>query len=158
MPCPSPGGLPDPGIEPAFLFFFLDLRFLCLLHWQANSVRLEPPGKCVLVAQSVRLCAPMDWSPSGSSIHGISQASILEWVAIAFSRGSSQRRNWSPVSCIAGRFFTNWVTREAPSNHLLVSYQPNPARIWLRNLGAGPKVISPLRLRTDLRASGPEAA
>ena len=55
----------------------------------------------------------MDCSPPGSSIHGIFQARILEWVAIAFSRGSSQPRDWTQVSCITGRFFTYWATREA---------------------------------------------
>ena len=40
---------------------------------------------------------------------------ILEWVAYSFSRGSSQPRNWTGVSCIAGRFFTNWAMREAQS-------------------------------------------
>ena len=49
---------------------------------------------------------PTDCSPPGSSIHGILQARILEWVAIPFSRGSSRPRNWTCISCIAGRFFT----------------------------------------------------
>ena len=45
---------------------------------------------CVLVAQSCpALCDPMDCSPPGSSVHGILQAEILEWIAISFSRGSS---------------------------------------------------------------------
>ena len=48
----------------------------------------------------------MDGSLPGSSVHGISQARILEWVAISFSRGSSQPRDWTCISCIAGRFFT----------------------------------------------------
>ena len=48
----------------------------------------------------------MDCSPPGSSVHGISQARIPEWVASAFSRGSSQHRNRTHVSCNAGRFFT----------------------------------------------------
>ena len=52
-------------------------------------------------------------SPSGSSVHRILQARILEWVAILFSRGSSQPRHWTWVSHIAGRFFTVWATREA---------------------------------------------
>ena len=47
-------------------------------------------------------------------VHGILQARILEWVAFPFSRGSSQPRDWAQVSCIAGRFFTSWATREAP--------------------------------------------
>ena len=50
-------------------------------------------------------------SPAGSSVHEIFQARILEWVAISFSRGSSQPRNQTRVSCVAGRFFTIWVTR-----------------------------------------------
>ena len=55
-------------------------------------------------------CDPMDCSPPGSSVHGILQARILEWVAIPFSRGSSQLRNWTKVSCIVGKFFTTWAT------------------------------------------------
>ena len=51
------------------------------------------------------LCNPMDHSPPGSSVHGILQARILEWVAIPFSRESFQPRNQIWVSCIAGRFF-----------------------------------------------------
>ena len=49
---------------------------------------------------------PMDCSLPGSSVHGIFQARILEWVAIAFSRGSSRPRDWNRVSCIVGRHFT----------------------------------------------------
>ena len=60
------------------------------------------------------LCDTMDCSPPGSSIHGILQARILEWVAVSFSRGSSWPRNQTRVSCIAGRFFTAWAMREAP--------------------------------------------
>ena len=52
----------------------------------------------------------MDSSPAGSSVHGILQARVLERVAIPFSRGSSQPRDWTLISCIAGRFFTVWVT------------------------------------------------
>ena len=61
----------------------------------------------VLVTQSCpTLCYPMDCSPPGSSVHGISQVRILEWVAISFSRGSSQPRDQTQTSCITGRFFT----------------------------------------------------
>ena len=55
------------------------------------------------------LCSPVDCNPPGSSVHGVFQAGILEWVAMSSSRGSSQPRDqtWvSWVSCIAGRFFT----------------------------------------------------
>ena len=69
---------------------------------------------CVLVAKSrLTLCDPMDCGPPGSSVHGILQARILEWVAISFSRGSSQLRDQIQVSCITGRLFTIWATREA---------------------------------------------
>ena len=56
----------------------------------------------------------MDCGPPGSSVHGISQARIMEWVAISFSRVSSRPRDQTWVSCIAGKFFTLWATREAP--------------------------------------------
>ena len=64
----------------------------------------------VKVTQScLTLCDPMDCSPPGSSVHGILQARILEWVAMPYSTGSSRPRDWSRVSCVsctAGRFFT----------------------------------------------------
>ena len=60
-------------------------------------------------------CNPMDCSLPGSSVHGILQARILEWIAISFSRGYFWPGNQTPVSCIAGRFFTDWAMREAPS-------------------------------------------
>ena len=67
---------------------------------------------CVLISQScLTLCNPLDCSLPGSSVHGILQARILEWVAISFSRGSSQPRNRSWVSRNTGRFFTIWATR-----------------------------------------------
>ena len=76
--------------------------------------RLYPPcGVCLVAQLCPTLCDPMDCSPPGSSVHGISQARILEWVAISFSRGSSQPRNRTSVSRIAGGFFTIWATREA---------------------------------------------
>ena len=70
----------------------------------------------VLVAQSCpTFCDPMDCSPPGSSVYGILQARILEWVAISFSRGSSWCRDQTQVFCIADKFFTMWATREAPN-------------------------------------------
>ena len=59
------------------------------------------------------LCDPVDCSLPGSSVHGIFQAIVLEWVAISFSRGSSQPRTRTQVSCIVDRCFTIWATREA---------------------------------------------
>ena len=63
-------------------------------------------------------CNPMDCSLPGSSVyHGILQARIVEWVAISFSTGSSKPRGWTLGSCIEGRFFTNWASREAWSGY-----------------------------------------
>ena len=75
---------------------------------------------CVCVGQSCRtLCDPTDCSLPGSSVRGILQARILEWVAVPFSRWSSQHRDWTRVSCIEGLFFTVWATRKA---HKIVNY------------------------------------
>ena len=75
-----------------------------VVFWNKNiactlKVKVTYPQSCLT------LCDPMDCSP-GSSIHGIFQARILEWVAISFSRRSSQPRDWTPVSRIVGRCFT----------------------------------------------------
>ena len=67
----------------------------------------------VKLLSHVWLCNPMDCSPPGSSIHGIFQERLLEWVTISFFRGFSPPRDWTQVSCIAGRCFTVWATREA---------------------------------------------
>ena len=89
-----------------------------LLYSERNSTTIlckSLYGKVsVLVTQLCPdLCNFMDYtSPPGSSVHGVLQAKILEWIAILFSRGSSQPRDWTLVSCIAGGFFTLWATRE----------------------------------------------
>ena len=117
LPFPSPGGLPDPRLEPRCLELkvdsfvakaFLRGRFIVIPQEtikifvntcsSQTSTKTQHDGglsnsfcSCCLVAQ---LCAglhnPMDCSPPGSSVHSISQGRTLEWVAIPFSRGSSQ--------------------------------------------------------------------
>ena len=70
------------------------------------------------VAQScLTLCDPVDCSLPGSSVNGILQARILEWVAISFSRGSSHPRDRTHVSWITGRCFNLWAIREAPDEY-----------------------------------------
>ena len=64
----------------------------------------------------VALCNPVDYSPPGSSFHGILQARILEWVAMPFSRGSSWSRDRIWDSCIASRFFTIWASGRKPQS------------------------------------------
>ena len=64
----------------------------------------------VLVAQPcLTLPDPKDCSPPGSSVHGILQARMLEWVTMPSSRGSSRPRLWTRVSCFVGRYFTIWA-------------------------------------------------
>ena len=114
------------GRLPALSGFLLTLCML-LIYWG----RIHPPHvhaythtpsihiwkhskwSVGLSVMSYSFCDPMDCNPPGSSVHGILQARILEWVAYPFSRGLSQPRNWTRVSCIAGRFFTMWTTKEA---------------------------------------------
>ena len=73
--------------------------------------QIQLRGKCLYVKNEVKvkvtqscptLCSPMDYT-----VHGILQPRILEWVAVPFSRGSSQPRDRTQVSCIAGRFFAS---------------------------------------------------
>ena len=67
----------------------------------------------------------MNWSPLGSSVHGISQARILEWVAVSFSRGSSWPRNWSCISWVSyiGRWTLHyWDTRDFPFKLMIQFY------------------------------------
>ena len=67
-----------------------------------------------LVAQlCLTLWNPMDCSLQGSSVYGILQARILEWIAIPFSRGSFWPRDQTQACCIVGRFFTVWASRDA---------------------------------------------
>ena len=71
---------------------------------------LESASRACVRAQSLRscptLCHPIDCGPPGSSVHGILQVRVLAWVAMPSSRGSSQPRDQTHISCIAGRFFT----------------------------------------------------
>ena len=66
----------------------------------------------------------MNRSPPGFSVHGILQATVLEWIVIPFSRGSSRPKDQNQVSCVASRFFTVWAVREAHA----VSPQTSPAQ------------------------------
>ena len=72
---------------------------------------------------------PMDCSPPDPSVHGTSQARILEGVAMSSSRGFPRHVDWTQVSCIAGTFFTNWATRET-INYSTINWrrkwQPTP--------------------------------
>ena len=89
--------------------FFSGLQNQCGRDCSHEIKRHLLPGRKVKVAQwCLTLCDPMDYT-----VQGTLQARILEWVAFPFSRGSSQPRDRTQVSHIAGRFFTSWATTEA---------------------------------------------
>ena len=77
------------------------LGFDYFLKGQTSISGMYIPSCCCLVTKSCPTCNPMNCIPSGSSVHGISQARILKLVAISFSRGSFRPRDWTQVSCIA---------------------------------------------------------
>ena len=98
------------------------------------------------VAQSCpTLCDPMDCSLPGSSVHGSFQARILEWVAISFSRRSSQPRDWTQVSRIAGRRFTVCLGSNIHSSSVYMS-MPVSQFIPLPSLTLWYPYLSSLRL------------
>ena len=114
-----------------------DHMFVVPSSWSIRlpSLPNSPEWKKSEVAQSCQtLCNPMDCSLSGSSVYGIFQARVLEWIAISFSRGSSQPRNriWFPA------FQADALASEPPGNAsfilrtLLMHYcVPWPSRHWL---------------------------
>ena len=110
LPFPSPGDLPNPGIE-------------------LRSPALEEDTHVQL------FCNPMNYSLPGSSAHGISQAKILEWVAISFSRESSGPRDWAHLSGIGRWILYHWATWEAQALYLLlVSRQVVSNSLWPHGL------------------------
>ena len=103
------------------LYYFSPMTYspwLCewcfTIHWLLLG---EVPQLCPT------LCNPMDCSLPGSSIHGIFQARVLEWVAISFSRESSWPRDRNQISCIVGRRFTIWARKG--HNTLLLGLNKN---------------------------------
>ena len=101
-----------------FLGDFLTPRWAhCPLLCAPVALHADIPLVCAKLLQSCpALCYPMDCSPPGSSVHGILQARILEWVAMSFSRGSYWPRARTHISCVSCIiFFTTSTTREAPS-------------------------------------------
>ena len=120
----------------------------------------------MLVARlCLTLCNLMDCSPPGFSVHGILQAWILEWVVMPFSGGSSRPRDQTQFSCIAGRFFTIWATRETckiceTCNKSLNLHNKSPQAVgsgmiptvWTRKLG-GLSLLPVLTLSSLVRSS-----
>ena len=98
------------------------LRLVAFIHnWKVLDTQWCPT-----------LCDPMDWGPPGFSACEILQARILEWVAIPFSRGSSQPGDWTQVFCVAGRLFTVWTNRVTHDSQLKenVKFQVEVDKKW----------------------------
>ena len=109
------------NIKLALVFIICSNRFLSklLICYLKNKQACHPADTFVdckyfwyILQSCPTLCDPMDCSLSGSSVHGIFQARVLEWIAISFSRGSSRPRNRTWVSHTASRHFTVWATRK----------------------------------------------
>ena len=107
--------LPVTGDHPILSFYFIrNILVSSPFHFVLNYVSLKLQSFittsflcCCLVAKlCLTLYDPMDCSLPGSSVRGISQARIMEWLALAISKGFSRPRGQTPVSCLAGRFFT----------------------------------------------------
>ena len=109
-------------LRACYLTMMSIVLFICgprMVRHTSQMVRRTETKICVvclahvcvrLVDQScLILCNPVDCSPPGSSLHGILQARILEWVAIPFSRGSSWRRGQTCASCIGRQILSHWA-------------------------------------------------
>ena len=146
LPCPPPGDLPDPGIEPESHYIYL--------YWQMGSLPLRSDQIRWVTQSCPTLCNPMDCNLPGSSVHGILQARLLEWVAIPFSRESSRLRDQTWVSCIAGRFFIIWATKE-----VVIREESSPCSGWkMPRLNSNPNSVSTgIRSPFPLSSAHPDA-
>ena len=138
LPFLSPGDLPDPGMQTGSLMspelasslplvppgkpnictdvhIYVHTEYIGMaqieLHYFFKSAAAKSLQSCPT------LCNFMDCSLPGSSVHGISQAGILKWVAISFSRGSSRPRDWTCISCIDRRILDHWANQEARKSY-----------------------------------------
>ena len=103
-------------IAPYYLTWGITKAFVIV------GVCYTPTNYAHVPAQSlspIQLCNPLDCSPPGSSVHGILQARILEWVAISFSRGSSRPRDRTRLSCISRWVLYHWAIKEASQQTIL---------------------------------------
>ena len=97
------------------LYLYFCLTYYCWIvgFWIWLLCKIYVKVKVLAALSCLTLCDPMNCCSPGSSVHGILQPRILEWVAFPFSRGYSQPRDRTQVSYVASGFFTSWTTREA---------------------------------------------
>ena len=123
--------------------FTVYLLSLSCLYGTSHHVGILWSEESEVTQSCLTLCDPMGCSPPGSSVHGILQARILEWVAIFYSRRSSWPRDWTHVSCIGKWILYCWATREvfgtlSKSFNVLewvILWQwcfRNPSLVWVR--------------------------
>jgi len=105
LPPPSP-----PKNELKFKMLSWIMRSINSWHCLELHLGKKKKVKSEVSQSCLTLCNPMDCNLPGSSVHGILQARVLEWVAISFSRRSSQPRDQTQVAHVAGRCFTIWAT------------------------------------------------
>ena len=106
-------------------------------------------GECLVAKSRLTLQPHRLYTPPGSSVHGISQARLLEWVAISFSRGHFQPRGQTLVSCICRQILYHWAKKEATSVFVVIDTHWNllraraklTSKTWY--LGRGLHVIGP---------------
>ena len=120
---------------------FRTKRWVLCWSWSMNRNPMGLQAKEVPCVHKVKLLSPVwllanPWtiayhSLPGSSVHGNFQAKVVEWVAVSFSRGSSQRGDRIQVSHISGRRFTLWATRETPSRCIKVKVVLNEGTLKL---------------------------
>ena len=108
----------------------VNIYCIILREFEGGPVRAKSLQSCLT------LCSLKNGSLPGSSVHSILQARTLEWVAISFSRGSSQLRDWTQVSCIAGKFFTAKIL-ELQLQHQSFQWMFNPLGLTGFDLLAG---------------------
>ena len=147
----------QPECPPHLSFFYLKPFPLC--PWSLIKLPEGQTQKCVLVTQRcLTVCNPKDYSPSGSSVHGILQARVLEEVAFVFSRSSSWPRDGTQVSCIADELITVWATREiqksyhpwagsATNEGRCPSFYPSEQQFWGTTYWVGQKIHSDSSVR-----------
>ena len=106
-------------------FLLLNLAFMCYWrknmwhgwsHWLIHSFIHQYGLLFQLLSHVWLLCDPMDCSTPGSSVHGMSQKRILEWVAVSFARAFSLSRDWTWISCIGRQMLYCWATGETLTN------------------------------------------
>ena len=108
------------------IMFYRKTRGLCSLSNLVQSSNMQNTWantgfiweNCLATQPCPTLCDPMDCSPPGSSVRGISQARTLEWVAISLSRGSPWPRDQTHISCTGSWILHHWATRESPMRKL----------------------------------------